>query len=464
MKTIKGIVVAGPHSGSGKTTIALGLMAAWRRRGLRVAPFKIGPDFIDPGHHGRICGRDSRNLDGWMLSRDYNLRCFAEQTRDADIAVVEGVMGLFDGYDGRSEAGSTAQMAKWLRLPVLLVVDARSMARSAAALVQGFENFDPDLTFAGVLFNQLGSRRHFAYLREAVDGHLRMPCLGGIEKQSEIAVPERHLGLTTHIDHRFSEEMVNRLADLVESGVDLDRLSASSSAAVVPPGSRPPAPAAGSRARIGVAWDNAFCFYYPDNFDLLRSAGAELIYFSPLRDADLPAGVDGLYLGGGYPELYADRLSQNTTMQRQIRQASRDGMPVYAECGGLMFLGRALWDLDGKRFPMTGCLPVETRMLPRLKSLGYRQVELAADTLLGPAGLTVRGHEFHYSEIRRIDTPVDRAYRVSRGNAAESHREGFCNHNTLGSYMHLHFGSRPECARYFVENCSAYHRERKPHA
>jgi cobyrinic acid a,c-diamide synthase len=455
-------VVAGTHSGSGKTTIALGLMAAWRRRGMRVAPFKVGPDFIDPGHHSRICGRPSRNLDGWMLSRDYNLNCFSAHTRDADIAVVEGVMGLFDGHDGRSEAGSTAQIAKWLTLPVLLVVDARSMARSAAALVQGFENFDRDLFYAGVVFNRLGSPRHFHYLQEAVDGHVRMACLGGIEKNTDVTVPERHLGLMTQIDQGFTDDTIHRLADLIEAGIDLDRLAAAAVGAV--PATVPVKPTIERRARIGVAWDNAFCFYYPDNLDLLTAAGAELIYFSPMRDAALPDDIDGLYLGGGYPELYAPQLSQNADLRRQIHRASRDGMPIYAECGGLMYLGRSLLDLERNRYPMTGCFPLESRMLPRLKSLGYREIQLVDESPLGPAGLTVRGHEFHYSEIIEIDTSLDRTYRVTRGNAADAYREGYRFQNTLGSYMHLHFGSRPECARHFVEKCSTYGRERTSHS
>jgi cobyrinic acid a,c-diamide synthase len=399
-----------------------------------------------------------------MLSRDYNLNSFSAHTRDADIAVVEGVMGLFDGHDGRSEAGSTAQIAKWLTLPVLLVVDARSMARSAAAVVQGFENFDRDLSYAGVVFNRLGSPRHFHYLQEAVDGHVRMACLGGIEKSADVAVPERHLGLMTQIDHGFTDDTIDRLADLIEAGIDLDRLAAAAAAVGGAPTTVPVEPTIEPRARIGVAWDNAFCFYYPDNLDLLTAAGTELIYFSPIRDAALPDDIDGLYLGGGYPELYAPQLSQNADLRRQIHRASRDGMPIYAECGGLMYLGRSLLDLERNRYPMTGCFPLETRMLPRLKSLGYREIQLVDESPLGPAGLTVRGHEFHYSEIIEIDTSLDRTYRVTRGNAADAYREGYRFQNTLGSYMHLHFGSRPECVQHFVEKCSTYRRERTSHS
>ena len=268
---IKGIVIAGTSSGSGKTTVTLGLMAALKRRGFTVAPFKVGPDFIDPGHHGRITGMSSRNLDGWMLPREYNLACFQNTAENADIAVVEGVMGLFDGYDGKSEAGSTAQMAKWLGLPVVLMVDARSMARSAAALVQGFENFDPDLAFLGVVFNHLGSPRHLQYLKEALEDRVRMDCLGGLLRDEAIAIPERHLGLVTEDEHGLTPDAVDRLADLIERRIHLDDLLFRlpeipidrHAIAGSGPGHATPAPA----VRIGVARDKAFCFYYPDNID-----------------------------------------------------------------------------------------------------------------------------------------------------------------------------------------------------
>ena len=223
---MKGIVIAGTHSGCGKTTVSLGLMAALVRRGVRVAPFKVGPDFIDPGHHFQVARTASRTLDGWMLPREYNLHTFQNAASTADIAVVEGVMGLFDGYDGKTEAGSTAQMAKWLGLPVVLVVDARSMARSAAALVMGFENFDPQLRFAGVFFNNLGSRRHLAMLQEALPGSVRMPCLGGLLREEAVRIPERHLGLVTREDHPLDDRQVQRLADLVEGNLDIEALIA----------------------------------------------------------------------------------------------------------------------------------------------------------------------------------------------------------------------------------------------
>lgn len=429
-------------------------MAALIARGYNVAPFKVGPDFIDPGHHSRITGRASRNLDGWMLSRAYNLETFARHTAGADIAMVEGVMGLFDGYDGRSEAGSTAQMAKWLGLPVALVVGARSMARSAAALVQGFECFDDGLSFAGVLFNHLGSDRHLNYLKEAMDGHVRMPVLGGLMRDETIAIPERHLGLVTREDHDLSEENRRRLAELIENQLDLDALlQILPDVDIQGSASTPATEAKMTDVRIGVARDAAFCFYYPDNLELLEGAGAQLVFFSPLTDRRLPEGLDGLYFGGGYPELHAGVLADNRSLRQEVRQLSQMNMPIYGECGGLMYLCREMGDTDGNAFPMTGCLPVATRMLGRLKALGYREITQERATVLGLAGQVMRGHEFHYSTITDGASNVSVAYRMTDRAGMEKAAEGFVVNQTLGSYIHLHLGSYPQAADHFVAAC-----------
>lgn len=468
MKPTHAILIAGTHSGCGKTTVTLGLMAALKRRGLRVAPFKVGPDFIDPGHHTRVTGVVSRNLDGWMLSREYNLSCFARNAADADIAVVEGVMGLFDGYDGKSDAGSAAQMAKWLDLPVVLVVDARSMARSAAALVQGFERFDPDLRFAGVVFNNLGSARHLQYLKEALEGNVHMPCLGGILRDTAIAIPERHLGLVTEGDHPLSDDDMAKLAALMEERIDVDKLLREN-----PP--RPPLKKGGpissspffkggsrgifENVRIGIARDNAFCFYYEDNLDILRGFGADLVFFSPMSDGP-PGDLDGLYLGGGYPELFADRLADNARLRDWVKTKSDDGIPVYAECGGFMYLCEEIHDLSGDRHVMAGVFPFATRMLPKRKALGYREIRLTKDTFLGPAATTARGHEFHYSERIDASEGVETVYAVADRKGGSTAAEGHRRNRTIGSYIHLHFGSQPALAEHFVKTCLAYRRER----
>lgn len=440
-------------------------MAALRRRGLSVAPFKVGPDFIDPGHHALVAGRASRNLDGWMLDRSYNRAGFSRHAAGCDMAVVEGVMGLFDGFSGRDEAGSTAQMAKWLDLPVLLVVNAASMARSAAALVQGFESFDPRVRFAGVVFNNLGSQGHLAYLAEAMDAYVRMPLLGGLLRNDRLHMPERHLGLTTAEDRPLSSEQIDLLADHIESGIDLDRLlellpeiETPAPPNVTEAASKPD----GAAIRLGVARDRAFCFYYPDNLELLASAGVQLVFFSPLTDEHPPEDLDGIYFGGGYPELHAARLAENRTMRREIRRLSRAGMPVYAECGGFMYLCRELETREGHRYPMCDCFPFHTRMHDRLRTLGYREVEVDGDTLLGGRGRMLRGHEFHYSDIVDVGDadPPDTAYNVASRKGGQHRSEGYVVDRTLGSYIHLHFGSDPQCARAFADACRVFRAKR----
>jgi cobyrinic acid a,c-diamide synthase len=449
-----GLVIAGTQSGVGKTTITLGLLAALRRRGLVVQPFKVGPDFIDPGHHTRVAGRVSRNLDGWMLTRETNTALFRRHVRDADVAVVEGVMGLFDGYDGLSDAGSTAQMAKWLGLSVLLVVDARAMARSAAALVHGFADFDPDLTLTGVILNRIGSTAHLEYLRQALESVKSVPCFGGLPRDQDLAIPERHLGLATTDDHPLGEAYLRHLADWLEVHLDLDGLLAT-----LPPlalSEELTLKAAPPTVRIGVARDRAFCFYYPENLELLADSGAELVPFSPLEDRELPNGLHGIYLGGGYPELYAAQLAANSGIRQAVKERAVAGLPIYAECGGLMYLAKEIRDLEGQAHPMAGVFPFTVRMLPRLKALGYREVTLAATGLLGPQGTTIRGHEFHYSEMVGEPIGVPCIYRLTSRKGGEAVAEGYSLRNVLASYVHLHFGSNPDVARNLVESCRVY--------
>lgn len=451
--TLRGLVVAGPHSGAGKTTLSLGLLAACRRRGLKVQPFKVGPDFIDPGHHARAAGRLAHNLDGWMLPLEENLRIFRTHAPPGGLALVEGVMGLFDGYDGKSEAGSTAQMAKWLGLPVLLMVDARSMARSAAALVHGFATFDPDLTLAGVVFNRVGSSTHVDYLREALEQTGKIRCFGGLPRDADLSLPERHLGLVTTDDHPLGEDYLERLADLVEGHLDLDGLLAA--LPELPLEDAPPVPVLPPVVRLGVARDRAFCFYYQENLDRLAQEGAEIIPFSLLEDRSLP-DVHGLYLGGGYPELFARQLSANRSMLRDIREGAWAGLPIYAECGGLMYLSREIRDLEGEGHTMAGVLPFRVRMLPRFKALGYREITLVADGLLGPAGTCIRGHEFHYSEIHPGPSAVPTLYRLAARRGGQPLQEGFVVNRVLASYVHLHFGSNPMVARHLVRQCRLF--------
>ncbi|MBJ6751757.1 cobyrinate a,c-diamide synthase [Geomonas anaerohicana] len=456
---MKRIVIAAPHSGSGKTTVTLGIMAALRRRGLKVAPFKVGPDFIDPGYHALVTGVPSINLDGWMCPREFVSESFARSTVGSDIAVIEGVMGLFDGIDGSSDAGSTAQVAKELAAPVILVVDAKSQARSAAALVSGFAGFDPGVKVAAVVFNNVASANHELILREAMAAHLPgVAVLGCMPRDAALAIPSRHLGLTTAEDNPLSVGFLDHLVEVVERHLDLDALLKLESPELpaLPQSARPLAEAAGSAGlvRIAVARDAAFCFAYPDNLRLLAQEGAEICYFSPLQDAALPDGIGGIYLPGGYPELFADKLAANEPMRQAIRQAVEAGMPVYAECGGFIYLTEGVAG-EGGALPFVGVFPVQTRMLPRRKALGYREIELIDDAVIGTKGVTARGHEFHYSEMEEMPEQIERLYRVSR-KGADLGLEGFRYQNCLASYIHLHFGSSPGIARDFVGHCRAY--------
>jgi cobyrinic acid a,c-diamide synthase len=460
----KGFVVGAVSSGSGKTTISIGLMAALARRGYTVAPFKVGPDFIDPGHHRQILGVPSRNLDGWMLSQAYNRQLFARRASGGAVAVVEGVMGLYDGAAGDSEAGSTAEMAKWLDLPVLLVVDAGRMARSAAAVIRGFETFDPGLRFLGVVFNRVGSQRHFEHLQAALAGHVTTPCLGALPKDADLGIPERHLGLMTAEDHPLKASAVDHLVQMIENHLDVkslaQRLELRLSHAVQ---TTPSTVIASGSPRIGVARDNAFCFYYPENLELLEESGARLVYFSPLADKSLPGELDGLYFGGGYPEVYAVDLAANAAMRSAVRALSRAGMPIYAECGGFMYLCGALSDIAGQLHPMCGIYPFDTLMLERRRALGYREVVFSEGNILGEAGTKARGHEFHYSSLA-LQNPgcgVETCYRVISRSDGQPELEGYRVGNTLGSYVHLHFGSNPDLARHWVEKCKRYNMERR---
>jgi cobyrinic acid a,c-diamide synthase len=448
---MKVLLVAGTHSGCGKTSVALGLMAALRGKGLRVQPFKVGPDFIDPGLHELAAGRPSHNLDGWMLPRSTVEDIFARYAADADVAVVEGVMGLFDGFSATSEEGSSAEIAKWLGLPVLLVVDARAMARSAAAMVKGYAEFDAGLPFAGAVMNRVGSEHHGKALADAVEA-AGFACLGLLPRREEITLPSRHLGLTTARDLPDGEARIQELGTWLAQHMDLDGLLARLPDASPATPADPPLPT--HRARIGVARDAAFCFYYGENLRLLEQAGAELVFFSPMADKDLPPDLGGLYLGGGYPELNAPDLAQNAGLRRQIAAFCASGRPVLAECGGFMYLMESLTTVNGQIFPMAGVYPFRAVMNERRAALGYRQVTTSQDSLLGPAGTLARGHEFHYSRLEDADYDQAELYLVEDRRGRSDRPEGFVRDGVLGSYIHLHFGSGPHLAANFVSACA----------
>jgi cobyrinic acid a,c-diamide synthase len=454
------LTIAGTHSGVGKTSIATALMAALTRRGLRVQPFKIGPDFIDPSFHRLASGRASRNLDGWMLSRETNLEIFAKASEDADIAIIEGVMGLFDGCDALTQTGSTAEMSKWLGSPVLLVMDAAAMAGSAAALVRGFEDFDRDVRLAGVLCNRVGGSGHADILREAIAAHCRAKPLGFLPSDEKIALPERHLGLVM-ASESLSREHLDAMANWIEAHLDIDQLLTVAREQSLPlESSRPVAPhlSVGRRAHIGLARDAAFCFYYEDNLDLLKECGAELVEFSPISDGALPADLDGLYLGGGYPEIHAAQLSENASMRNAIVQFAKAGGPIYAECGGFMYLCEAIVDSDGREHEMAGLFPTRVRMQKQLAAIAYVEVEASKDALWLRGGQRLRGHEFHYSTIEEMPASVSRCLRLRAGNKKRD--DGYAVGCVLGGYSHLHFRSSCDFALNFVVGC-LLHKEAK---
>jgi cobyrinic acid a,c-diamide synthase len=445
---MKAFLIAGPASGVGKTTVSLAIAAALRARGLCVQGFKCGPDFLDTGHLSSVTARPARNLDGWMLSSEGNRAVFAEGCTGADFAIVEGMMGLFDGISGQGEKGSPAEIAKLLSVPVILVLDASKSARSIAAVIRGFEVFDPQLRFAGVVLNCVASEGHYRLLADAITQNCITPILGWLPQEKAVHIPERHLGLHTADEMNWPKKQ-EALRTFVEKRLDLDRLLSSQfDLPVAEPGVG--ARDSKSRVTIGVARDEAFCFYYQDNLDLLRAAGAAIVEFSPLRDEHLPPGLDALYLGGGYPELYAEQLGLNSTLAAEIRDFAACGRPMYAECGGMMYLGERMRTVDGRVHVMAGVLPLLTEMTEKLVRFGYVEATMMQDSLLGAKGTVVRGHSFHHSQCstnRELPAAFEARYTLS----GKTGLEGYVCDKVVASYIHLHFRGAPGLAEQFVK-------------
>ncbi|MEU2321167.1 cobyrinate a,c-diamide synthase [Streptomyces althioticus] len=472
------LVVAAPASGSGKTTVATGLMAAWSARGMAVSPHKVGPDYIDPGYHALATGRVGRNLDAYLCGAELVAPLFAHGARGCDIAVVEGVMGLFDGASGEGELASTAQVAKLLRAPVVLVVDASAQARSVAALVHGFVSFDPEVRVGGVILNKVASDRHEAVLREALEA-TGVPVLGVLRRGAVVETPSRHLGLVP-VAERAADAVaaVEAMGAMVAEGCDLaglvalacsagslagaawdagDALSSSPppplpvpSLGAAPPdlpvgpgGPRPQTPDGLERAVVALAGGAAFSFSYAEHAELLTAAGAEVVTFDPLRDEELPEGTAGLVIGGGFPEVYAAELSANERLRKAVAALAERGAPVAAECAGLLYLCR---ELDG--MPMCGVLDASARMSERLM-LGYRDAVAVSDGVLAVAGTRMRGHEFH----RTVVEPGAGASPAWGVRVPERRVEGFVEGGVHASYLHTHWASAPGVARRFVERC-----------
>ncbi len=471
----KGVMLAGTHSGCGKTTITLGILAALKKKGLKIQSFKAGPDFIDAGLHRIITRRPSRNLDIWMCGEDYVKACFHKHSMDADISIIESVMGLYDGDF------NAANLADLLNLPILLVVDAYGMAESAGAVVKGFVEFRTQNTdnppsppfskggmggfISGVIFNRVASENHYRRLKNSIRD---VEVLGYLQRDLNYEIPHRHLGLTVAEESPITEENIEKLADAVLEHIDLDQIVRSlefrvrsnysfeiSNSKLKTQNSK--------LLRIAIAYDKAFCFYYEDNLDFLREAGAELVTFSPISDSKIPDNVNAIYIGGGYPELHAEELSRNISMLESTHNWADSGKPIYAECGGLMYLSQGINDFNGNFLKMTGIFPFETQIPPYpplvkggmgglRPHLGYREILLKDDCIIGKRGDRVRGHEFHYSEIKESsNTGHSSQYKVKNGSGQNIQDEGYKFKNTLASYIHIHFGSNPDIAGNFID-------------
>ncbi len=480
------IVIAGVHSGVGKTTITAGLISAFCHRGLTVQPFKVGPDYIDPTYHTLAAGRPCRNLDTWMIPPERLSMLFHHHARSADISVIEGVMGLFDGQDYLEDTGSTAQVAKLTHSPVVLVIDAGKMARSAAAIALGFQHFDPELNIAGFIANHVAGQSHGEGVAAAIELATGLPVLGYVPRNPALEIPERHLGLIPTGEPGRWQDFIDAAAGHVSRYIDLDRLLEVAHQAprgpaknlladlqaewqpgnVVSLAARGPSaprnldgtmlsgqPDPTRQPVIAVARDAAFNFIYEENLDLLRAAGARIVFFSPLIDTELPTDARGVILSGGFPELYAKELSTNDDMRQALQKAHAQGLPIYAECGGLMVLTQSITDLQGQEYPMFGLLPGRSVMTETL-NMGYRLAHAASSSWLIEPGEEIRGHEFHYSSWEDRPANLIPAYSLLPSNGLGKPRlDGVCSGSLWASYLHLPFWAKPELALRFVSSC-----------
>lgn len=422
-------LIAATKSGSGKTLLTLGILAALSRRGIVVQPFKCGPDFIDPTLHEQIVSRPSINLDLHMMGKEGCIHSYSRYSGNSEASVVEGVMGLFDGG-----ASSSAALAETLNIPVVLVIDVRSAAESVAAVLKGFELYNPSLRICGVIFNRVGSERHSQLIRHAVLESCNTEILGFFPRDVLFEMPSRHLGLYMGHEVNYDRTRLDGLVDTIEQHIDIDRLltlSAKADQEVVRSSTeRIDAPP----VRLAVARDEAFCFYYHENFDIFKECGFEIIPFSPLHDKNIPSDIDGIYLGGGYPELYAKQLSENRSMLQEIHTWAEEGGFIYGECGGFMYMTTELEDAEGIMHPMADIFRVSVKMKKRLSRLGYREVAIFNDCFLGTQKYVMFGHEFHYSDVVSRDSNLEYLYKLNDGTC-----EGCRHGNALGSYVHLHF-------------------------
>lgn len=436
------IVIAAASSGCGKTTIVTGILSALKNRGLKVQPYKIGPDYIDPGFHSRASGVQSRNLDSWLVPAKKLRDMFLESSQKFDLAIIEGVMGLFDG--GSNGVSSTAEIAKLLDSPVILILDVKSQGSSAAATALGFKNFDPDLKFAGVILNRIGSENHRRMIEESL-AKIGIQSFGAIRRDESLKLPERHLGLTPTTESAALDESIAKISAAIESQLNLDKILEVSKISL-----EPQIDDFSRRPRIAIARDEVFSFYYPESLAILENLGAKLIYFSPLHDKILPE-CEGLIIGGGFPEMFAEDLEKNSSMRNSIYQAAQNSMPILAECGGFMYLSKSIQDFNGKIFEMCGVFESKVEMESKLQMVGYVEARLNRDCILGKAGEIFHAHEFHFS--REIDSQDESIFECTRLRNDQKYSAGRIKFNSIGSYLHFHFAGAESMARNFVDAC-----------
>lgn len=450
------LVIAAPSSGSGKTTFSMGLMAAFCRRGLKVQPFKVGPDYIDPAFHTGITGRNSINLDGWMLEEPVLRQLFAKGSQGADLSIVEGVMGLYDGYGADPMEGSTAGMAKILQAPVILIMTIDAMAASAAAIAYGLKEFGP-VNLKGIVINKPSSPHHYQIVKDAIEKYAGVQVLGFLSKTTDIELKSRHLGLVQSSETENLPEIVDVLADLIEENIDLDLLLKVAEDASPWEFEIPASPdIRKAEFKIAVARDQAFSFYYHENLSMLCRLGAELVFFSPIRDKALPRDSCGVYIGGGYPEVFAPEIAANTALMQDIKEKAEQGMPIYGECGGYMYLNKNFTNDAGEIFPFVGIFDGEAVMTNRLQNFGYLEVLGLTDTVLFEKGERIKAHEFHKSKILRTDDNFCMQGEKVKNGAKTQWHCGRKYKNVFGMYPHIYFPANEKFAINFVRHCREY--------
>ncbi|MCM8531535.1 MAG: cobyrinate a,c-diamide synthase [Lentisphaeraceae bacterium] len=448
---MKRLVIAGTGSGVGKTSLTLGIIRHFRELGMKVVSFKCGPDYLDPSWHRLASGQECYNLDGWMTDKKYVMELFDRISEDYDIAIIEGVMGLFDGASPTSIEGSTAQVAQWLDAPITLICNSHGTARSLAATVKGFSTLEEETKISSVIANYCGSPGHAQILEDALDAEGLAPLAGWLKRDQLPSLPSRHLGLHSAEQIDDAEKFICEITTALRETIDFDKLLEVSDRTWT--GSKVKSKhSLEKRLRLGLAKDEAFQFYYQDNLEMLEDVGFELVYFSPLHDETIPE-CDLLYFGGGYPEVYAEKLSTNQSMLDSIQAHAKDKRFIYAECGGLMYLSRSVKGTDGNLFPLVGILPFETEMLEKRKMLGYMTATLEVDCFLGQKGDVLRGHEFHYSQIvNETENSWEKIYSLQgRRKNSKSRTEGYYNGHILASYVHQHFASNLKQLKHLID-------------